>query len=351
MFATDELSAKVMVMEEEGAARKNPEEYSRQMSLLTLRAGTAETAKNRVLRENVVLTDTLELEKRKNGNLCAEVAFLKAALTKKSDVEAFMPNNGLKETSASISITATSQTTPAATDAPRSVACRPLCAVDLNSEGICGNGVKSPPSPAYQQLKNYQGEGFPMVKLVVPSPKTVRFTTAMSPSIVYSSPPVVSANRGFSTTTASPKNEVPVQEVVSTTSHHRSNVTSPKIESPVQQAAPPPRRFSARIAAKTSRDAVSTPHCSNAGIDTTGYYRNNATSPKTESLVQQMVPPTRRYSARIAAKASQGSIDTVRGVTTRGSQRVQDANPLSSLRVLRSTSRAVEKAAAAADQR
>ena len=108
VFATDELIAKVMVMEEEGAVCKNPEEYFRQMSLLTLRAGAAATAKNRVLRENVVLTDTLELEKRKNSNLCAEVASLKQALVKRGDVGASMPNNGLKETSASISITATS---------------------------------------------------------------------------------------------------------------------------------------------------------------------------------------------------------------------------------------------------
>ena len=82
-----------------------------------------------------------------------------------------------------------------------------------------------------------------MVQLVVPSLKTVRFTTAISPSIVYSSPPVVSANRGFSATTASPEKESPVQEMVSTTSHHRSNITSPMIESPVRQAAPPPPPF------------------------------------------------------------------------------------------------------------
>lgn len=280
--------------------KANSKNHSKQIVELTRRAECSEAASTHFGRENEVLAATLAEEQHKNHDMCAELSLLKATLARRSDVEVSTFADGC--TPASASNTGSDEAITVAAGTPRSAARRPLAAVDPNSERRCGKGGKSPPTLAYQTtLRDCQGQRTPVVEPVVFSTTgSLRCKAEVSPSIVGSAQSMVSVNRSSSFTTASRKVDSPVKNTISASRDYRNDATSPKVEIPVQQTAPTTRRFSARIAAKANRDSIAT----GAG-----------------------------------------------GVATRGAKRVKDGSPLSSLRVTRSAFRAAEQAAAAADKR
>ena len=323
VFAKDELRVKLMVMEEEKEARTSSRDDSRQMVELTRRAEELEAAKDHFGKENATLAAAVSEEKRINRVMSAEIAFLKAKLVNRKDDEASKPEDGCKATISSASTAPTAQATTAAAETPRSTARRPLATVHPNSEIKCGNGCKSPPSITYQTtLKDDQEQRTPVSKSAFPSVTgagSLRCKAEVPPSIVYSPLSDAPFDRSCSLTTAPLKVESSVQNNASTSHDYKNKAISPLVGSPVQQATPAPRRYSARIAAKSGRGAA---------------------------------PPPRRFSARIAAKTSRDSAATGQGfVATRRTRRVEDESSLSSLRVTRSASRAAEKAAIAADKR
>ena len=313
-IVTDEQRKNCALCAEVELLKESSRNDSRKIVELTRQAKELEAANTDAGRENAALAAIVSQEQLKNHLLQSEVALLKATLAERSNAEAPKPEDGCKATRSSTFVAAASQATSTTAETPRNAPRRPLATVDPKPEMKCGNGGMSTPTLTYQTtLRDCQGQCTPVSKPAFPSaagPDSLRCKVEVSPSIVYSPLSVVSSDRRCSLTTPSLKVEGPVQNNASTSHDYKNKTTSPPVENPVQQTAPAPRRYSARVAAKARQDSIA------------------------------------------AAKANRDSIATRRGsVVTRRSKRVEDESPLSSLRVTRSSSRAAEKAATAADKR